>query len=66
MTVEQFAKVECQRALEQQQAMQSTQSAAEADERRDADDDVYRQRAWDDWKDDHPRGCGNSKLKPCS
>jgi immunoglobulin-binding protein 1 len=29
------------------------------------DDKVYRQRAMDDWKDDNPRGWGNSKLKPC-
>ncbi|KAK4373775.1 hypothetical protein RND71_004452 [Anisodus tanguticus] len=23
-------------------------------------------RAWDDWKDDNPRGAGNKKLTPCS
>lgn len=22
-------------------------------------------RAWDDWKDDNPRGAGNKKLTPC-
>lgn len=22
-------------------------------------------RAWDDWKDENPRGAGNSKLTPC-
>ena len=27
---------------------------------------LWRQRAMDDWKDDNPRGWGNSKLKPCS
>ena len=25
----------------------------------------YKARAWDDWKDEHPRGQGNSKLTPC-
>ena len=23
-------------------------------------------RAWDDWKDEHPFGSGNSKLRPCA
>ncbi|KAJ4952592.1 hypothetical protein NE237_029424 [Protea cynaroides] len=33
----------------------------------DDDDDaaVEKARAWDDWKDDHPRGAGNKKLTPC-
>ncbi|XP_043715966.1 PP2A regulatory subunit TAP46-like isoform X1 [Telopea speciosissima] len=33
----------------------------------DEDDDaaVDKARAWDDWKDDHPRGAGNKKLTPC-
>ncbi|KDP30499.1 hypothetical protein JCGZ_16178 [Jatropha curcas] len=33
----------------------------------DEDDDaaVEKARAWDDWKDDHPRGAGNKKLTPC-
>lgn len=25
----------------------------------------YKARAWDDWKDENPRGMGNSKLTPC-
>ncbi|KAJ4957318.1 hypothetical protein NE237_014101 [Protea cynaroides] len=29
------------------------------------DDAVEKARAWDDWKDDHPRGAGNKKLTPC-
>ncbi|KAM3337210.1 PP2A regulatory subunit TAP46 [Capsicum galapagoense] len=31
------------------------------------DDDAAqdRARAWDDWKDDNPRGAGNKKLTPC-
>ncbi|KAI4307099.1 hypothetical protein L6164_030323 [Bauhinia variegata] len=34
----------------------------------DEDDDDAAQekaRAWDDWKDDNPRGAGNKKLTPC-
>uniref|UniRef100_A0A7N0TFW0 Uncharacterized protein n=1 Tax=Kalanchoe fedtschenkoi TaxID=63787 RepID=A0A7N0TFW0_KALFE len=31
------------------------------------DDDAAQEkaRAWDDWKDDNPRGAGNKKLTPC-
>ncbi|KAL9250223.1 PP2A regulatory subunit TAP46-like protein [Drosera capensis] len=37
----------------------------------DGDEDDYddvaveKARAWDDWKDDNPRGAGNTKLTPC-
>ncbi|KAG6532861.1 hypothetical protein ZIOFF_006719 [Zingiber officinale] len=33
----------------------------------DEDDDaeVEKARAWDDWKDENPRGAGNKKLTPC-
>ncbi|KAK6135227.1 hypothetical protein DH2020_031035 [Rehmannia glutinosa] len=33
----------------------------------DEDDDAAQDkaRAWDDWKDDNPRGAGNKKLTPC-
>ncbi|KAL7191428.1 hypothetical protein ACSBR2_023496 [Camellia fascicularis] len=37
-------------------------------EEEDEDDDDAAQdkaRAWDDWKDDNPRGAGNKKLTPC-
>ncbi|XP_011044650.1 PREDICTED: PP2A regulatory subunit TAP46 [Populus euphratica] len=37
-------------------------------EEEDEDDDdaaVQKARAFDDWKDDHPRGAGNKKLTPC-
>ncbi|KAJ6874595.1 PP2A regulatory subunit TAP46-like [Populus alba x Populus x berolinensis] len=37
-------------------------------EEEDEDDDdaaVEKARAFDDWKDDHPRGAGNKKLTPC-
>ncbi|KAL6541497.1 PP2A regulatory subunit tap46 [Orobanche gracilis] len=31
----------------------------------DGDDSQEKARAWDDWKDDNPRGAGNKKLTPC-
>ncbi|XP_065870852.1 PP2A regulatory subunit TAP46 [Euphorbia lathyris] len=37
-------------------------------EEEDEDEDdaaVEKARAWDDWKDDNPRGAGNKKLTPC-
>lgn len=58
MTVEQFAEIEQRRALQCQ--------APSAKPPEEEVEDVYKARAWDDWKDDHPRGYGNSKLKPCS
>ncbi|KAK9837140.1 hypothetical protein WJX81_005866 [Elliptochloris bilobata] len=39
-------------------------AAQAADERAGGEAETQRQRAWDDWKDDHPRGAGNSKLRP--
>ncbi|KAI5561782.1 hypothetical protein BDE02_15G010500 [Populus trichocarpa] len=39
-----------------------------SEEEEDEDDDdaaVQKARAFDDWKDDHPRGAGNKKLTPC-
>lgn len=37
------------------------------EEDEDDDDDAAQDkaRAWDDWKDDNPRGAGNKKLTPC-
>lgn len=38
----------------------------EDDEEEDDDDAAQEKaRAWDDWKDDNPRGAGNKKLTPC-
>lgn len=33
----------------------------------DSDDEAAtnKARAWDDWKDENPRGAGNKKLTPC-
>ncbi|KAL3653647.1 PP2A regulatory subunit tap46 [Castilleja foliolosa] len=42
-------------------------SQGEDDDNDDEDDDAAQDkaRAWDDWKDDNPRGAGNKKLTPC-
>nr|D2K8N5.1 RecName: Full=PP2A regulatory subunit TAP46; Short=NbTAP46 [Nicotiana benthamiana]ACZ65511.1 Tap46 [Nicotiana benthamiana] len=37
----------------------------EDDEEDDDDAAQDKARAWDDWKDDNPRGAGNKKLTPC-
>jgi hypothetical protein len=45
-----------------------TQKLKPSEEEEDEDDDdaaVEKARAFDDWKDDHPRGAGNKKLTPC-
>ncbi len=50
--------------------MEEANSAWYKDSRKsddDEDDDAAQEkaRAWDDWKDDNPRGAGNKKLTPC-
>ena len=30
------------------------------------DEELEKQRKWDEWKDEHPTGYGNSKLRPCA
>jgi hypothetical protein len=47
---------------------EAARAAAEAGRRSDDEDEdeVARARAWDDFKDDNPRGWGNSKLRPCA
>ncbi|KAL4859751.1 PP2A regulatory subunit TAP46 [Chlorella vulgaris] len=71
MSIEQFGEVEYRRMLEQQQREAATKERQERRQaERGADDieeeELYRQRAMDEFKDDNPRGWGNSKLRPCS
>ncbi|XP_020584807.1 PP2A regulatory subunit TAP46 [Phalaenopsis equestris] len=40
-------------------------SRREDEDEEDDDEAQEKARAWDDWKDDHPRGAGNKKLTPC-
>ncbi|CAL8464841.1 g4376 [Coccomyxa elongata] len=55
--------VMAQRASEAQ-ARAEAQRARERAEDKDGDAETLRQRTWDDWKDENPRGAGNSKLLP--
>ena len=52
-----------QRASEAQATAEAASAAAKAADK-DGEQETLRQRAWDDWKDDNPRGAGNSKLLP--
>lgn len=61
------AEIEMERAQKaeaaQKEAAQAQAQHAGSDEEND-DAWVMRQRAKDEWKDDHPTGWGNSKLRP--
>ncbi|XP_024519574.1 PP2A regulatory subunit TAP46 [Selaginella moellendorffii] len=51
-----------------QQLQQESKSTWLEEESKDGSDDEAaesKQRAWDDWKDENPRGSGNKKLTPC-
>ena len=52
-----------QRTSEAQARADTARAAAKAADK-DGEQETLRQRAWDDWKDDNPRGAGNSKLLP--
>ncbi len=71
LTVEQQGMIELAEAQERQRrqdeaaaAQQAAQEQQGSDE--EEDQELARQRAWDDFKDDNPRGAGNSKLRPCA
>lgn len=53
--------VEDAAALEMRFAAKSTPTTVkdEADEEEENDEDIYKKREWDDYKDDHPAGWGN-------
>lgn len=57
------ADIEIERA-QKAAVSQAADKGPESDE--DSDAWVQRQRAKDDWKDEHPTGWGNSKLRPCA
>ena len=52
-----------ERASEAQARADAARAAAKAADK-DGEQETLRQRAWDDWKDNNPRGAGNSKLRP--
>jgi len=62
------AEIEMAQAREAEESSQQAEQQrrrAEADEGDEATEEaVMKARAMDDWKDDHPSGYGNSKLRP--
>ncbi|GLC51908.1 hypothetical protein PLESTB_000561700 [Pleodorina starrii] len=70
MTVEEAGEIEMREAAEREER-QRRQAAKEAARRAELDsdeedaEDKAKQRAFDDWRDTHPKGYGNSKLRPC-
>lgn len=71
LTVEQQGEIELRQARERearQKQAEAAAAAAAAEARSDDEDEaaLAKQRAWDDFADDNPRGWGNSKLRPCA
>lgn len=67
-TIEQQAEWEMREAIKQKESREATRESEGQEGKTDSDneEDLDKQRAWDDWKDDHPYGYGNSKLRPCA
>lgn len=70
MTVEEFgelqkAQLAAQKNPEQLQKTQEQDSNTSATDL-EGDEEAKRLREWDDFRDAHPRGSGNSKLRPCA
>ncbi len=75
LTVEQQGAIELAQARDREAAERQRTEAArlQAEERRgrgggdeeEDEEELAKARAWDDWKDHHRRGEGNSKLTPC-
>lgn len=71
LTVEQQGEIELRQAREREGRQKEAEAARQAaaaelgsDELEEAE--LAKQRAWDDFADDNPRGWGNSKLRPCA
>ena len=61
-TVEEFGEMEMER-MRAEEAGRLNQDVSKNSDESD-EEDVEKSRAWDDFKDDNPRGWGNSKLRP--
>lgn len=70
MTVEQAGEIEFadmmdrQRREQEREAERERVRASKTEEELE-DEELYRAREWDAFKDDNPYGSGNSKLRPC-
>ncbi|KAH7283112.1 hypothetical protein KP509_35G061100 [Ceratopteris richardii] len=49
----------------QEEANSSWAKEVKKDDESDDEAAEYKARAWDDWKDENPKGSGNKKLTPC-
>ena len=73
MTVEEFGEQEMRQMRERERAQQQAEAEARygVEDKGGYDDGEYdegaevKARAWDDWKDDNPKGHGNSAIRPC-
>eukprot|EP00951_Prasinocladus_malaysianus_P016553 scaffold129075_cov46-Prasinocladus_malaysianus.AAC.2 len=67
MSLRELADIERADAIRRQEeeAEASRKQAAKEEFDEEDEEELQRQRRWDDWKDDNPRGAGNSKLRPC-
>ena len=72
LTVEQQGEIELREARAREakhaeaEAAKRAKEAARRSDDEDDDEEVAKARAWDEFKDDNPRGWGNSKLRPCA
>ncbi|KAK9838083.1 hypothetical protein WJX84_009718 [Apatococcus fuscideae] len=67
ISIEQQGLIEMGVLQQQEAAAQAAQQHQASQVHAGSDDEdagLERQRAWDDWKDEHPTGYGNSKLRP--
>eukprot|EP00300_Choanocystis_sp_HF-7_P037534 c53712_g1_i1.p1 GENE.c53712_g1_i1~~c53712_g1_i1.p1 ORF type:complete len:356 (+),score=68.82 c53712_g1_i1:38-1069(+) len=66
MTLEEFAEVELKNALERserQKEKQAEKAKIDPDSEEAVDAETLKKRGWDDYKDENPRGVGNTGLK---
>jgi len=73
MSIEELADKEVREAMEREQRQKNApkpdrkykqlEADGEEDDERLADIATYKDRAWDDWKDENPRGAGNKAGK---
>jgi hypothetical protein len=67
MTLDEFADIEIKnmQKIEEQQKIAQAREQREAEKDQDKDEQTdkktYKDREWDDWKDDHEKGAGNKK-----
>lgn len=66
MTVEEYGERLRKEMLEKEEARMAAPTEGDAYELDSEDEESCRKaRDWDDWKDEHRRGEGNSRLRPC-